>query len=89
MHLRPEEQQDADYGAVVETHIFAWHDKSFLLVLCFAGKEAAALCAGVGLKEEAFKTQRNGTFRHFDPPNVHKDVLFLATEVNSTEGLNS
>ena len=35
----PEEQQDADNGAVVETDIFAWHDKFFLRELCFAGKK--------------------------------------------------
>lgn len=39
LQLQPEEQQEADTGAVVETDIFAWHEKSFLLVLCFAGKE--------------------------------------------------
>lgn len=61
LQLQPEEQQEADNGAVVETDIFAWHDKSFLLVLCFAGKETEALCADVGLKGKAREKQRNRT----------------------------
>lgn len=50
-------------GAVVVKDIFAWHDKSLLLVLlCIAEKETAVLCADLendfgtnsGLREEEF-----------------------------------
>lgn len=60
----------------------------FYLCCVLLEKKTAARCADAGLIEEALKKQRNPTFRHFDPPNVHKDAPFLATEENGTEGLN-
>ena len=86
-----------DKGAVVVTDIFAWHDKSLLLVLlCIAEKETAVLRAdlratleqSVGSKRRLLREFIN-LCRHFGPPSVHNDsLLFLAKEGNAQRDLS-
>ena len=68
--------------------IFAWHDKSlFLVSLCFAERETAALLQSKadfvgengGLKEETLAKPRefSKVYRHFKYPNVNMDRIFL------------
>lgn len=89
-----------DKGAVVVKDIFAWHDKSLLLVLlCIAEKETAVFRADlrmtlgltVGSKRRLFKNRGNSStnVRHYGPPNVHNDsLLFLAKEGNAQRDLS-
>lgn len=88
-----------DNGAVIVTDIFAWHDKSLLLVLLYiAEKETAALCADlrnalgqtVGSKWRLLKNRMEfiDICRHFGPPSVHNDsLLFLAKEGHAQRDL--